>query len=321
MVRSRASLGLLAVAAGFAPGEGALAQRAGFDCSRAATPIERAICGNAELAAADRAMMVDYASLTAKLDPQGRAHLEADQARWLRNRERACAGEAEDAEECLAARYRDRAGRLKLLADGAYPFVSEHAIVRAGVARGIPYSVDASYPQFDGTSADFDAVNRQLAAAASQAAERAVPRAGADAGEAQAGLAWRYDQAFSLYRPSDRAISAVVVFESDDGGAEAVVGQTSLLVDLRTGRVAGPRDVFLAGDGWLRELARRARPGIKAANLVELLQDPRRYAFLDDRLELSFGQDEGGPFTLEVSYDVLKPFLRPDGPIPPPIPP
>lgn len=315
MVRSRASLGLLVAAVGLGVGDGALAQRAGFDCSRAATPVEWTICGNAELATADREMAAAYRALVARLDPQGRAHLEADQARWLGNRDRACVGDPEEVEECVMARYGDRIGRLKLLADGDYPFISEHAIVRAGEARGIAYSIDATYPQFDGTSADFGAVNRQLAAASSQAAERAMPRTGA--GESPPGLAWRYDQAFSLYRPSDRAISVVIVFEGDYGGAQAVAGQTGLLVDLRTGRAAGPRDVFLAGDGWLRELGRRARAGIKSANLAELLQDPRRYAFLDDRLELSFGQDEGGPFTLEIPYDLLKPLLRPDGPIPP----
>ena len=36
------------------------------------------------------------------------------------------------------------------LADGAYPFISEQAIVKIGKVRGIPYVIDASYPQFDG---------------------------------------------------------------------------------------------------------------------------------------------------------------------------
>ena len=309
MARSAASL--LAAAVALAGGPAAVAQGP-VDCARAATPIERTICGNPELSVADRGMAAAYAALRRKLAGPAREHLTADQARWLVNRERACVGEPADVEDCLVGRDRDRTELLALFADGDYPFVSEQAIVKSGEVGGIAYGIDASYPQFDGTQADFSAVNRKLATATAQAAARVVP--GPDD---RGGGEWRYEQAFTLYRPSDRAISVAMVWESDTGGAQSTMGISGTLVDLRTGKIALPSEVFVAGDAWLRELARVARADIKVPNLVELLKDPGRYVFLEDRLELSFNQDEGGPSTVSVPFERLKPLLRPDGPIPP----
>src|SRR5262249_46683882 len=109
------------------------------DCSKATTAIERAICAKPELAAADRKMSAAYAALAGKLAGPARAHLQADQARWLTNRAAACIVEPAEMEECLESRNRDRTAQLEWLGEGAYPFISEQAIVKAGKVRGIPY--------------------------------------------------------------------------------------------------------------------------------------------------------------------------------------
>ena len=61
-------------------------------------------------------------------------------------------------------------------------------------------------------------------------------------------------------------------------------------------------------------------PGISAdvntPNLADILKQPHRYVFLEDRLELSFNQYEGGPYTVEIPYDRLRSMLRVDGPVP-----
>lgn len=317
MARSSASPCFLWCAILLATGGAALAQQPAFDCAKATTAIERTICGNDHLAAADRAMAAALAALVGKLDARAREHLTADQARWLANRERARIGDPGDVLECLMARYRDRTWRLKVFADGAYPFVSEQAIVREGVARGIPYGIDASYPQFDGTSADFSAVNRQLATATSEAADRVVPGPDADnGGGTYNGAAWRYEQAFMLHRPGPDALTVAIGYDSYEGGAYAVGGSYGTLVDLRTGKALAPHDVFLPGEGWLTELTRLVGADIKAPNLRDLLKNPSRYVFLEDGLELSFNRYEGGPHTLDVPYERLRPLLRPDGPIP-----
>jgi uncharacterized protein len=304
---------LLVAAAG-----AALAQGGGrTDCAKTATAIERAVCSNAALLAAERKMVATYAALAGSLAGAAKDHLAADQARWLANRNSVCVGEAAEIEDCLESRYRERTALLDWLAEGAYPFISEHAIVRIGKARGIPYTIDASYPQFDGTSADFGAVNREIAATTGEAAERVVPGPDADNGGGNYnGPAWGYEQAYTLHRPGPNAITVYFRYDSYEGGTHGIVGVTALLVDLRTGRAVGPEGVFLPNSNWLRDITRIVSAGISTPNLADLLKQPRRYVFLEDRLELSFNQYEGGPYTVEIPYDRLRPMLRVDGPVP-----
>jgi len=288
-----------------------------LDCAKAATPIERAICAKPELAAIDRKMAAAYAALAGKLTGAAREHLLADQIRWLANRAAACVVEPAETEECLESRDRDRTAQLEWLGEGAYPFISEQAIVKAGKVRGIPYIIDASYPQFDGSTVDFTAVNRQLASATSEAADRVVPGPDADNdGGNYNGPAWSYEQAFTLYRPGPNAVSVKIAYNAYEGGALGIVGVSGMLVDLRTGKSVGPEGVFLPTSNWLRELTRIVSADINTPNLADILKQPNRYVFLEDRLELSFNQYEGGPYTVEIPYDRLRSMLRVDGPVP-----
>ena len=318
MVRSTARCclaagALLVVFTGVAMAQGG----AKADCAKAATAIERTICGSPELSTVDRKLMAAYAALNGKLGGAAKDHLAADQARWLANRNIACVGEPSEIADCLENRYRDRTARLEWLADGAYPFISEQAIVKAGKVRGIPYIIDASYPQFDGATADFSAVNRQLAAATNEAADRAIPGPDADnSGGNYNGPTWGYEQAYTLHRPGPNAITVYLRYDAYEGGTHGMVGVAGSLVDLRTGRAVGPEGVFLPNSNWLRELTRIARADINAANLADILKQPQRYVFLEDRLELSFNQYEGGPYTVEIPYDRLRSMLRIDGPVP-----
>jgi uncharacterized protein YecT (DUF1311 family) len=287
------------------------------DCAGAATPIERTVCGSAELSAADRKMRAAYASLVGRLSGLAKDHLASDQTRWLANRNGACIGEPAEIADCLETRYRDRTARLEWLGDGAYPFISEQAIVKTGTVRGIPYLIDASYPQFDGAGPDFGAVNRQLAAMAREGADRAVPGPDADNGGGNYnGPPWSYAQAYTLHRPGPNAISVHIRYDSYEGGTQGVVGVSGVLVDLRSGAAIGPESVFLPGSNWLRDLNRIAGADINAPNLADLLKEPGRYIFLEERLELSFNQHEGGPYTVEIPYDRLRSLLRVTGPVP-----
>src|SRR5262245_15132781 len=190
------------------------------DCVKASTTIERAICAKPELAAGDRKMAAAYAMLAGRLTGAAKEHLLADQVRWLANRAAACVIDPAEMEECLESRNRDRTAQLDWLGEGGYPFISEQAIVKAGKVRGIPYVIDASYPQFDGGSVDFTAVNRQLASTTSEAAERAVPGPDADNdGGNYNGAAWRYEQAFALYRPGPNAVSVKISYNAYEGGS------------------------------------------------------------------------------------------------------
>ena len=82
------------------------------DCAKAATAIERTICGSPELSTVERKTTAAYAALIGKLGGAAKDHLAADQARWLANRNIACVGEPAEIADCLETRTRDRAARL-----------------------------------------------------------------------------------------------------------------------------------------------------------------------------------------------------------------
>src|SRR5438552_16970173 len=74
------------------------------DCRQAKRPAEQAICGNAELAAADKAMAQDYAAFRTALPPDQKKALLADQRRSITRRTSACGDKSGDAlAQCLLA--------------------------------------------------------------------------------------------------------------------------------------------------------------------------------------------------------------------------
>jgi uncharacterized protein len=76
-----------ALAAALAASAGpAAAQTAGPDCSKAATPVEQAICGDGELSRLDRAVREAYARAQGRVDRDARAALQKDQREHLNER-------------------------------------------------------------------------------------------------------------------------------------------------------------------------------------------------------------------------------------------
>ena len=304
----------------------------GIDCAKASTAVEHSICDNPDNAAADREMAALYGPLLARLTGSAKDHLVRDQERWIADRDRACTGKMEEVFDCLQ-RYQARSELLKALADGDYPFVSEHELMEIGKVGGIEYSFDATYPQFDGTSADFSALNRTFAENARRLTAESVP----DAERGRTGQGgWNFEQAFELQRPGPRAIEVDVSYDGFTGGAHPFGGTTGVLVDLRTGKAATPEQVFAAGEGWLDTLVRIVgadlkkqfvdQPGfdeaLEPANLAKLLRDPHYYHYGSDRLALIFDQYVVGPYvagayTVEIPYDKLKPLFSADGPLGP----
>jgi uncharacterized protein len=302
-----------------------------FDCAGASNPVERAICKDPKLAKADREMAAAYAALVGKLSGAARADVEKGQARWLSERDRGCATDADGIEFCLKRRYAARTANLRSLADGAYPFISEQWLVKNGKLGRITWSYEISYPQFDGTTADFSAVNARFADAARKAANDATPKADSGPDREQD---WTYEQSFELFRPNANAVTVAVNFYGYAGGAHGYGATNCTLVDLRTGKAAGPADVFADGDQWLKVLTGLVaadlkkqfvdKPGfddaLEPANLGKLLREARHYCWRPDRLELIFNAYEvgpyvSGPFEVYIAYEPLKSLLRPDGPI------
>jgi uncharacterized protein len=302
-----------------------------FDCAKADNAIDRAICREPELARADRELAAAYAALLGRLSGAAKDELVKDQARWIGDRNRGCLADIDGIVPYLKGRYAARTEKLRAFAEGAYPFISEHALSGRGKLGKITWSYEISYPRFDGKTADFSAVNARFADAARKKAADATPKAD-DGPERQ--QEWTYEQGFMVYRPGRDAVTIAVHFYGYAGGAHGYGATDCTLVDLRTGKAVGPAGVFAPGEQWLRVMSQIVgadlkkqfveKPGfedaLEPANLAKLLSEARHYCWRADKLELVFNAYEvgpyvSGPFDVYIPYERLKPLLRADGPI------
>jgi uncharacterized protein len=306
----------------------------GFDCTKAANEIELAICTTPELAAADREMAEAYGALNIKLTGAAKDHLLKDQQHWLAIRSEACVGSRDDVIRCIKRHDRARLTNLKAMGEGLYPFVSEQALIKTGKVGKISYAIDATWPRFDGMTADFSALNRDYAEATTKAASHVIPEDTA-AGDQRGEQLWPYLQWFDLQRPAANAVAVAITSYAFSGGAHGYGGTNTSLVDLRTGRQASLGDVFGSGDGWLKTLVplvrddlkkqfTNDRPGfddaVEPANLAKQLRDPSIYYFQRERLQLIFNPYAVGPyvsgtFLVNIPYTTLKSLFAADGPL------
>lgn len=301
-----------------------------FDCAKASSAIDRAICQDKDVAKADREMAALYAALFARLGGSAKEALQKSQVQWIVNRNRGCARDDNDAiTRCLAARYENRIADLKASGTGTYPFIEEETIQKKGRVGKIGYTIDISYPRFAGTTADFSIINRRFADAAVKGAREATPTADAGIEREQE---WSAEGGYSLYRPAADAITVSRSFWAYTGGAHGYGSVTCTLVDLRTGKTVGPADVFVAGDRWLKEMVTlvagdlrkqfKENPGfddaLEPAKLIKTLRDGGHYCWQAGKLEVYFNQYEvgpysSGPYTVEIPYTKIKPLVRPGG--------
>jgi uncharacterized protein YecT (DUF1311 family) len=323
---------MLAMLLAFTAGTAAMAQVGpSFDCAKADNAIDRTICKDPELAKADREMAAAYAALVGKLRGAAKDEAIKDQVRWIGDRNRACLSDTDGVASCLKDRYGRRTSNLGVFADGTYPFIGEHALIKRGTLGKIDWSYDIVYPQFDGPTSDFAAVNARFADAAKKKAADATP-----GGDARPDLKqqWTYEQSFTVKRPSADVVSIAVDFSGYSGGAHGYGATHCTLVDLATGKALGPQAVFAPGEQWLRAMSQIVgadlkkqfvdKPGfddsLEPANLAKLLSESGRYCWTPKGLTVVFnaydvGPYSSGPYEVDIPFDRLKPILRADGPI------
>ena len=87
---------------------------ASFDCAKAGTGIEKAICADAKLARLDRRVSETYFARLRMMDDDGKEQaLKASQRAWLAERDKNCVGQSGDAlTACLSAAYEARGRAL-----------------------------------------------------------------------------------------------------------------------------------------------------------------------------------------------------------------
>lgn len=85
-----------------------------IDCAKAATPVERAICGSEELLRLDRELNEAFKALRDRTPEGDRDALRSAQRRWLEGRDQRCGGAA----ICLAEALRARVAELRAPQEG-----------------------------------------------------------------------------------------------------------------------------------------------------------------------------------------------------------
>src|SRR5712691_10084857 len=121
-----ALLAIILIPLSLAPA-GSPARAQSFDCARARTAVETAICADASLKAQDAQLAQAYAQLLAATqarEPERAAQIRDEQRRWVQERDRSCAAQGEAPARiaaCLAGLYHTRSAGLAAAVSAAAP--------------------------------------------------------------------------------------------------------------------------------------------------------------------------------------------------------
>lgn len=186
-----------------------------FDCAKASTAIDKAICGNDEAKAENGRMEQAYGELRGRLDGEGKKLLLDGQRAWIRYRDERCGTGA----SCLAEQSGERADALKATPAGAAPFF----LHQTGVANG--YTVKMTGYRFTGDFGKGEAAyNRWLDGLIADSPYGDPPEE-----EEHHPYEWEVDVV--MHRLSGRLISAVGWLYNYTGGAHPNSGSEGFLAD------------------------------------------------------------------------------------------
>jgi uncharacterized protein YecT (DUF1311 family) len=204
-----------------------------FDCAKASTVVERAICADPDLKASDDGMSQAYAHLRETMQGRERNMLQLAQKRWVNLREDRCNGETGTAlTSCLLNFTRER----RLLLEGApesgpgagVPIVPVFIQQEGGAKQ---YDVDYTLLRFASpATAGQELFNREL----NKIGDKAP--LGPHGQDAMEGMQLSAIASAKLSYASPRIISSAVDIWSFDGGAHGNGGTTNVNVDLVGGR-------------------------------------------------------------------------------------
>lgn len=323
---------LLALAAG-------PAGAASFDCAKASTPFEHAICEIPDLSAADDLLAKSFATATGGLTKGAVGLMRSDQRNWLDFAQRACTDDAqpltsgrydEAGGSCLVATFntRSRALEQSRMIDGhRFLLQSVYAALADPNEAGNPdsYWKVASHelvmPLLDGDDPLAEAFNRFVAEQAANESDIMALAGGGDLGEADPSSDTSVKITVKDGGGPGRITLAVSTYWYGHGAAHGNWGISYLhyLVEQDRGLVA--TDIFDGGD-WQDTLVAAAWAELQAehaewlqvetaADIAEIVVEPSRWDLSNDYgLIIQFQPYEvsayayGAP-TITIAWDKL----------------
>lgn len=306
-------------------------QAASFDCAKAASQVEQAICANPTLGRADEVLARAYATALGGLGETAKATIQADQRQWLDFAALACTVDAQpfsvplsgDQQTCLAMVYRDRVSRLsesgmegewRVYPRSSYSLVDDpDPDAYEGVA-----TKDISSPRIDEDTPVAVAFNALMDAADRAAAPD--PKA-EDYQTSDVAVTTRVDSV-----GSQRISLATTTYWMGHGAAHGNYAITHAHYLTEPMRMLVATDLF-AGEGWqevlgrlvLNELDQSVEGGIwddARANVPAMAAEPSRWSLEPEGLKITFQPYEvtayaAGAPPVTIRWDQLYDHLAP----------
>lgn len=304
-----------------------------FDCGKAATAVEKAICADPGLLRLDGQLADAYAAVKAASSPEERKMLARSQKRWIAEREY-CSGGDTGIDACIAQKTRDR---LSLL------------LGAPETGPGAPGKMVPVFLVQDGTTKQWDIDMSLLRFADPQTAGEKTFNALVDQilGQAKPGphgedshdMVYAMEDSLSLTYASPRLVSARHDFYVNEGGAHGNYGTGNLNVDMASGKQVALADVL--DETAAAALTRLCKAQIDAerkkrvpdaedvpydektrdATIAETVRDLTSWSIGADQVTVSFdpyavGAYAEGAYSCSFPTPDVKALARPGAPLP-----
>jgi uncharacterized protein YecT (DUF1311 family) len=308
-----------------------------FDCTKSTTKVEKAICSDRSLGAADANMTDAYKAVRDASNPSEKKMLALSQRRWIEQRENACsyAAEAELA-SCISKETKGR--RLLLLGapesgPGAAPPLAPVFLRRVGTSK--IYDLDYTLLRFaNPQSAGEKLFNAQSKKILSEAP---VEPHGQDEFEDRV---LTREETFAISYASPGLLSVADSFYSDDGGAHGNGGVSNINIDMRSGKEINTSDIFASETIKTLTLECRAQilqrkqvndstakyvpeedGNYQESTIADHINNFRRWTITAEKAVVTFdsyaiGAYAEGPYECEFEMPKLKTLAKPDAPLP-----
>lgn len=265
------------------------AAAASFDCSKAGTPFEHAICDIPELSTADDRLAKSFATATGGLTKGSVVLMRADQRNWLDYAQRACTDDAqpmtsgrysENNGSCLVEKFNTRSGALE-----QSRMIEGHRFFIKAIYGALPDPNEADNPDsywkvashelvmplLDADDPLAEAFNRYVMDMASNQSDILSPAGGGEIGDLDPSSDTSVKLAVKELGGSGRITLAVNTYWYGHGAAHGnwSISYLHYLTAEDRGLVAG--DIF-AGDDWANTLVEAAWAQLQAEHPAEWLQ-------------------------------------------------
>ena len=303
---------------------------ASFDCSKAQSRIEHAICSDPKLAKSDREISDLYRAALLAVSEEGKYSLRNGQRLWLKFVDTVCSTQKapDDLANCLSEKYGDRKERLlnAVQSIGGYKFhrVDIYLAVKesdrtddTGDNSGFA-TTDLSYPLIDAPRTEAERrFNNYIRVDADR-----LRLSGEREDSTDEYLGFR----------SIKATPQLVSIESESGfyGHGAPHGQyVGAYVHwlFPQGRLLVAQDIFLKGSPWRQILVDRCYAGVAKYGVIKdknelqpLVESPSSWSFEPDGLIVNFNPynvasyADGSP-SVFIPWSALRRYIAPNSPI------